>query len=170
MPQADTAKGLRSSWRSLMVCAAAAVMAAACTTQQQARESSMDDSGNIATPASAGPAQPAYQPVAFPMPPNSKIDRDDTLVVGSSEEWFGTLALTTKLSVDDANAYYSHALPAQGWEEQSSLISNRVVLQFINRARGRACIVTIEEGDILSRTHIEIVVAPLVASANFARN
>ena len=166
MPKAVATKSVLAGARSLVVCATVVFMAAACTTEQQARQSSMDSSSDLATPAEPGPA--AYQPVAFPMPADSKIDHDGTLVVGGNKQWFGTLALSTNLSVDDASAYYSKTLPSQGWETLSSLVSNRVVLQFVNRARERACIVTIEPGGMFSRTHVEIVVAPLVASSRYA--
>lgn len=166
MPGAIARPSIRSIGRGLAVSVFAVLLAAACTTEQQARQSSMSDSTDLATPAEPGPA--AYQPVAFPMPADSKIDHDGTLVVGGNEQWFGTLALTTNLSVDDASAYYSKTLPSQGWETLSSLVSNRVVMQFVNRARERACIVTIEPGDLFSRTHVEIVVAPLVANSRYA--
>lgn len=112
-----------------------------------------------------------YQPVAFPMPPGSEIDRDHTLVVGSADQWFGTLALSSGASVNDVNAFYSRSLPERGWFALSSLISSdKVVLQFVNRPRGTAAIVMIEPGGMLSHTQVEVIVAPLVSSAEDARH
>ena len=140
------------------VCTALLLGIAACSTA--------DGTGGRAshpavTSASEEPPPP-YQPVEFAMPPGSKIDRDNTLVVGNNVQWFGTLTLTTDFSIDEANAYYSRELPEEGWELLSSLIADRVVLQFINRQLGRACIVTINSGRMWSHTHVEIVVAPMV--------
>lgn len=103
------------------------------------------------------------------MPPGSEIDRDKTLAVGNNVQWYGTLSLTTDATIDEANAYYARELPAEGWEALSSLISDRVVLQFVNRQLSRACIVTIEAGGLWSRTRVEIVVAPLVEKTALSR-
>lgn len=155
----------RDGLRTLIVCAVAVLAAPACTTADQAGAHNVPPGT-----ASGDRSPPPYQPVQFAMPPDAEIDRDNTLVVGDSVQWYGTFSLTTGQSLDDTSAYYARALPAEGWEALSSLISNRVVLQFVNRQRGRACIVTIEPGNMWSRTHVEIVVAPLVAKSALARD
>lgn len=153
------------SLKTFIVCAAALLAAPACTTSDQA------GSHNVPPESASGDrSPPPYQPVQFAMPSDAEIDRDNTLVVGDSVQWYGTLSLTTDLTLDDTSAYYARRLPAEGWEPLSSLISNRVVLQFVNRERRRAAIVTIESGNLWSRTHVEIVVAPLVAKSALARD
>jgi len=109
------------------------------------------------------PPPPPYMPVEFAMPAGSSIDRGDTLVVGDSSTWFGTLALTSDTDMDDAHQFYSAELPREGWEPLAVLVSNRVVLQFINHHQNRAAIVTIESRTV-GGTHIEIIAAPLVSS------
>lgn len=157
--------GRSISLKAFIVCAAALLAAPGCTTS--------DETGSRDVPpgsASGDRTPPPYQPVQFAMPSDAEIDRDNTLVVGDSVQWYGTLSLTTDLSLDDTSAYYARRLPADGWEPLSSLISNRVVLQYVNRERRRAAIVTIEAGGMWSRTHVEIVVAPLVAKSTLARD
>jgi hypothetical protein len=109
----------------------------------------------------AAPPPPVYSPVEFAMPAGTSIDRGDTLVVGDNLNWYGTLALTSDTDMDGAHQFYSDELPREGWEPIAALAANRVVLQFINRRRGRACIVTIEPRTAVGGSHIEVIVSPL---------
>lgn len=109
------------------------------------------------------PPPPAYMPVEFAMPAGTSIDRGDTIVVGDNINWYGTLALTSDTDMDDAHQFYSSELPREGWEPIAALVSNRVVLQFINRHQNRAAIVTIESRTAVGGSHIEVIVAPLLA-------
>lgn len=154
--------------RGLLISATAAFALAGCTTFSQAGGSS---SASHAGNSPAGQEQPTarpYMPVEFAMPAGATIDRDNTLVVGNAQQWFGTLSLTTNQSMDAVNGFYSRELPAEGWEPLASLIANRVVLQFISRERGSSCIVTIENSSLWSNTHVEIVVAPLVTKSSYS--
>jgi hypothetical protein len=144
----------------ILFAAIAVLSLAACTTSEQAGQT---------RPATRQSAEPLpYQPVRFAMPPGSTVDRNNTVAVGDSVQWFGTLALSSSLDMDGTSEFYSRELAAQGWDLLSSLIADRVVLQFVNRQKQRACIVTIESGGMWSGTHVEIVVAPLVSKANLA--
>jgi hypothetical protein len=104
---------------------------------------------------------PAYSPVEFAMPADTSVDRGDTVVVGDNQNWYGTLALTSDTSMDQVHEFYSSELPREGWEPLASLVSNRVVLQFINHHQGRACIVTIDPRTAVGGSHIEVIVSPL---------
>ena len=115
---------------------------------------------NASTTQSA--AASIYEPVEFPMPPDTEINRDDTNVVGNRAEWFGTLALSSHSSMDDVQQFYGTTLPAKGWQPISSLIGNRDILQFVNKRVGRACIVMIEDRSILKGSEIQVIVAPLI--------
>ena len=107
--------------------------------------------------------QDTPEPVAFAMPEDADVDRDATNIVGDRVQWYGTLVFTTHLDTDELQEFYSTNLPRNGWTLLSSLIANRVVLQFINKTAGRACIITIEQSSLWSNTRAEIVVAPLVS-------
>lgn len=112
------------------------------------------------------PPPPAYMPVEFAMPAGTEIDRSDTIVVGDNLNWYGTLALTSDTEMDEAHQFYSSELPREGWEPIAALISDRIVLQYVNRRQGRACIVTIRSRTAVGGSHIEVVVAPLIADHN----
>ena len=115
----------------------------------------------------AAPPPPPYMPVEFAMPAGSSIDRGDTIVVGDNLNWYGTLAITSDTGMDEAHQFYASELPREGWEPISALVANRVVLQFINRHQNRASIVTIESRTI-GGSHIEVIVAPLLAHSQTA--
>jgi hypothetical protein len=119
------------------------------------------------TQAQASPPPPPYMPVEFAMPAGSEIDRGGTSVVGDNINWYGTLAITSDSDMDEAHQFYSSELPREGWEPIAALMSNRVVLQFINHRQNRASIVTIEPRTV-GGTHIEVMVAPLLAHAQTA--
>lgn len=112
----------------------------------------------------SAPPPPPYMPVEFAMPAGTSIDRGDTIVVGDSMNWYGTLALTSDSDIDSAHQFYASELPREGWEPLAALQSNRVVLQFVNRRQNRAAIVTIEGRTALSGSHIEIIVSPLIGT------
>ncbi len=112
---------------------------------------------------SGAPPPPPYMPVEFAMPAGTSIDRGNTIVVGDNVNWYGTLALTSDTEMDDAHQFYANELPREGWEPIAALVSNRIVLQFINKRQARACIVTINPRTAVGGSHIEVVVSPLIA-------
>ena len=94
------------------------------------------------------------------------MDSSDTNVVGSSDTWFGTIDISSSSGIDTVHQYYDVALPSQGWEPLSALMtSDKVVLQYVNRHLGRACIVTLEPRSMWRGTDIDVVVSPLINSA-----
>ena len=107
--------------------------------------------------------QEAPGPVVFAMPEDANIDRDATNIVGDRVHWYGMLVFTSHLDSDEIQDFYTSTLPRSGWVLLSSLIAKRVVLQFINKAAGRACIITIDQSSLWSNTRAEIVLAPLVS-------
>ena len=108
---------------------------------------------------------PPFMPVEFALPPDTDVNHDGTIVLGDKNQWYGTLSMSSKRNVEEIHRFYVKALTTEGWQELSQLVSDRVVMQFLNRKRGRACIVTIEGGSLLSGTRIEVVMSPLTEGA-----
>ena len=107
-----------------------------------------------------------FAPVEFPTPGKSTINRDKTIVVGSASQWFGTLSIDTDSNLNDAQQFYTGVMAAQGWAPLSSLIAERVVLQYIDRDQGRSVMISMDKkGGLMSGTHIEVVISPLILSA-----
>jgi hypothetical protein len=102
------------------------------------------------------------QPILFPMPSDADIDRGATVVVGGTEQWYGSFTFETQSSVDAVDKFYTNELQSKGWELLSAMFGRRTVIQFLNRARGRACVITITPGRMWSKTRVEVVVAPTV--------
>jgi hypothetical protein len=111
-------------------------------------------------------AEAPYYAVRFPMPAETSIDRNATIVVGNATEWFGTLVLKSDQEIDEVQRFYTDSLAASGWSPLSTLISRRVVLQYVDRARGRSCVISLDPGNGFwgGGTEIEIVLAPLTGT------
>ena len=110
---------------------------------------------------------PAFAPVEFPTPPGkSTINRDKTIVVGSATQWFGTLAVDSDANLNEAHQFYSGVMASQGWQPLSAFIAERVVLQFVDRTKGRTAMISIDKrGALNSGTHIDVVISPLIQGA-----
>jgi len=121
------------------------------------------DSSSDTTSQPSATKPPPYQPVQFPMPPESSMDTSNTNVVGSSDTWFGTISISSSSGMDSVHQYYDVALPSQGWEPLSALMtSDKVVLQYVNKHLGRAAIVTLTPKSLWRGTDIDVVVSPLI--------
>jgi hypothetical protein len=124
-------------------------------------------SPDSASPPPDSSQPPPYQPVQFPMPPESSMDSNDTNVVGSNETWYGTISISSSRGMDEVHQYYDVALPSQGWAPLSALMtSDKVVLQYVNKHLGRACIVTLTSKSLWRGTDIDVVVSPLINQAH----
>ena len=106
-------------------------------------------------------------PVDFPAPPDTSANLGDTNVLGDGNHWFGHLSLTTPATIQDTYWFYASKMPASGWEQISSSISESVVQIFINRVEGRACVITITARTAFKGSHIDVLISPLDGS--FAR-
>jgi hypothetical protein len=151
-------------WQVFIVIAALGLAGAARAGVPHYVRSADASSDTTSKPASTEP--PPYQPVQFPMPPESSMNSGDTNVVGSSDTWFGTISITSSSGMDSVHQYYDVALPSQGWVPLSALMtSDKVVLQYVNKHLGRAAIVTLTSKSLWRGTDIEVVVSPLIDQA-----
>ena len=134
----------------------AAGLVAACTT-----------AGTIPTgaPASAGGEQPQQGFVVFtdiPMPADASVELDRTIVLGTGEDWMGSVTIRAKTDLVSVFDFYREQMPQFGWKELTVLRSATSVLTY---TRGeRIATIQIESGTgPLSGSHIIFSVSPLRA-------
>mgnify|MGYP000155003135 FL=1 len=60
----------------------------------------------------------------LPMPGNSKMNLEKSLVFGADSEWFGRLNLIVNLSGAEVFDFYQYEMPNFGWREITSIRSD----------------------------------------------
>ena len=122
-----------------------------------------DSKSDTESQAPASTQPPPYQPVQFPMPPESSMDSGNTNVVGSSDTWFGTISISSSRGMDEVHQYYDVAMQSAGWVPFSALMtSDKVVLQYVNQRLKRSAILTLTPKSLWRGTDIDVVVSPLI--------
>ncbi len=101
-----------------------ALVVAACST-----------AGTIPTgaPASAEGEQPQQGFVVFtdiPMPADASIVLDQTIVLGTGEEWMGRVTIKAKTGLTSVFDFYREQMPQFGWKELTVLRSATSVLTY----------------------------------------
>jgi hypothetical protein len=100
----------------------------------------------------------------FPVPSGSRVLANETLVLGSGNNWTGRLSLT--LSVDAQNAYVHFRDQAKsfGWSLVSSSFGTTSILTFAKAQRSAT--VLIEDGNRLQGIKATITVSPMAIPAS----
>jgi hypothetical protein len=94
----------------------------------------------------------------IPIPPNSKIVRDDTTILGADDSWTGQVVITTSYTPPQMTEYYRVEMPKLGWSETAVLRARRTAITF---TRGdRIALVRIAPNG-----EVDIVVAPAIPAA-----
>ncbi len=101
-----------------------ALLAAACTT-----------AGTVPTgaPASADGEQPQQGFVVFtdiPMPADASVELDQTIVLGTGEDWMGRVTIQAKTGLTSVFDFYREQMPQFGWKELTVLRSATSVLTY----------------------------------------
>ena len=71
----------------------------------------------------------------FPLPEDSEIQMDNTVILGSGDLWAGQIILLTKHSPVELIKYFTESAKSSGWTLGSSTISEKVLLIFNNDER-----------------------------------
>ena len=106
-----------------------ALLAAACTT-----------AGTVPTgsPASADGEQPQQGFVVFtdiPMPADASVELDQTIVLGTGEDWMGRVTIKAKTGLTSVFDFYREQMPQFGWQELTVLRSATSVLTYTRGER-----------------------------------
>lgn len=81
----------------------------------------------------------------LPMPSNSKMNLQKSLVFGADSEWFGRLNLIVNLSGAEVFDFYIYEMPNFGWREITSI-------------RSDVSLITYERGGRIANVRIDLVV------------
>ena len=93
----------------------------------------------------------------LPMPSNSKMNLEKSLVFGADSEWFGRLNLIVKMSGAEVFDFYRYEMPNFGWEEVTSVRSEISILTYTRENR----VVTIQlASNNIGGTRASVTVSP----------
>lgn len=77
-----------------------------------------------------------FEPVHdIPIPANSNLDHDKSLVLSTKEQWIGRLVLDVESSMAKVFTYYASHMAGLGWEPVSSILAENSVLTFVQGER-----------------------------------
>ena len=71
----------------------------------------------------------------FPLPEDSEIQMDSTVILGSGDLWAGQIILLSKSSPVELIKYFTESAKSSGWNLASSTISEKVLLVFNKNER-----------------------------------
>jgi len=71
----------------------------------------------------------------IPLPSNSEIDLEKTVVVGKQDNWMGRLTLVDKNSIDEIFSFFINEMPKFDFKERSSIRSAESSLIFQNNKK-----------------------------------
>ena len=77
----------------------------------------------------------------IPIPPNGRIVREDTAIIGPDDNWNGQVVVTTSYSAAQMAEYYRVEMPKLGWVETAIVRARRTAITFTRGDRieiGRA--------------------------------
>jgi len=93
----------------------------------------------------------------LPMPSNSKMNLEKSLVFGADSEWFGRLNLIVNLSGAEVFDFYIYEMPNFGWREITSIRSNVSLITY--ERGGRIANVRIDSSSTRG-TEVWVTVSP----------
>ncbi|MBM3548048.1 MAG: hypothetical protein FJX54_13940 [Alphaproteobacteria bacterium] len=89
----------------------------------------------------------------IPIPPNGRVVREDTAIIGPDENWNGQVVVTTSYSAAQMTEYYRVEMPKLGWQETAVVRARRTAITFTRGDR-------IAMVRIAPTGEVDIVVAP----------
>jgi hypothetical protein len=145
----------RSTLALALVCSAALL-------QGCERAQSLAATQLTSTTQSSGPPSTVIPPDVvripdIPIPPNGKVVREDTAIIGPDENWNGQVVITTAYSAAQMTEYYRVEMPKLGWSETAVVRARRTAITFTRGDR-------IAMVRIAPSGEVDVVVAPSVAA------
>ncbi len=99
----------------------------------------------------------------IPIPPNGRVVREDTAIIGPDDNWNGQVVVTTSYSAAQMTEYYRAEMPKLGWLETAIVRARRTAITFTRGDR-------IAMVRIAPSGEVDIVVAPSSAVPGSTRS
>ncbi len=93
----------------------------------------------------------------IPVPAGAKMDIDQTLVLGSDNDWIGRLTLDTGLNVVEVYDFFKREMAEFGWHEVTSV---RATISVLTYARDNRVATLQILGGRLKGTKVHVTVSP----------
>lgn len=145
----------RSLFPLLLVCAAA--LLGGCERAQSIAATQL-------TPSTAGSGPPSgvippdvVRIPDIPIPPNGRVVREDTAIIGPDDNWNGQVVVTTSYTAAQMTEYYRAEMPKLGWLETAIVRARRTAITFTRGER-------IAMVRIAPSGEVDVVVAPSSAA------
>jgi len=105
-----------------------------------------------------------FQPITdIPIPPGTTLDAQNSLILGTGDQWTGRLVININQSHSEAFALYTTQMPQFGWKPIASVQSGTSLLTFI---RGnRATTIEILDSRAISGVLVRITMTPRLTRA-----
>ena len=71
----------------------------------------------------------------FPIPVNSKLIKDQSIIIAKKDGWYGRLSFTTSESQLTVYDFFRNELPKFGWKKVSEISSDISLLNYQNQVR-----------------------------------
>ena len=92
----------------------------------------------------------------IPIPENSVMDMNNTVIFGSDDEWFGRLSLIPNLSHAETFDFFRYEMPNLNWKEITNVRSTSSVLSYEKENR----VVTIQITNSYGKTLCAVNMSP----------
>ena len=102
----------------------------------------------------------------LPMPNNSKMNVEKSLLFGSQSDWFGRLNLIVNMSGAEVFDFYRFEMPNFGWKEITSIRSDISLITY--ERGGRIATVRIDSSSTRG-TEVWVTVSPRDAGGNISK-
>ena len=90
---------------------------------------------------------------------NSKIDIEESLILGEGKKWAGQLLLTVPAAKAEVFNFYIKNLNEFGWKEQTTIRGKTSILNYVGE-NNRIAIITIQEDGMFNNSSVLISVSP----------
>jgi len=147
----------------LLLLAGSAALLAGCERAQSIAATQLTTSTMSSGPPSSVIPPDVVRIPDIPIPPNGRIVREDTAIIGPDDNWNGQVVITTSYTAVQMTEYYRVEMPKLGWGETAVVRARRTAITFTRGDR-------IAMVRIAPSGEVDVVVAPTTAQPGTTRS